>query len=112
MQGPSLLERLPEQFIVTLPRLFLLQADLPEVDLVLQLQMALRRTHPDGAGRGGQPLDDPLEELAEVIGGLKVHFREAADLVEQDVDLPPGFLNLMLANDLRIRLNSHGYASW
>ena len=84
MDRPRLLEGQTQKLLMRL--LGLLAAIDPQVrqiDLVLELEIALRRAHPDGTGRSSQGGQHALEELAEVIGRGKVQLRQPGDLFKR-----------------------------
>ena len=84
----------------------LVQADLLEIDLVLDLEVALGRAHPDGAGRGGQRLQQALEHFAVEHDRRHVGLAEARNLFKPLTE-PPTFLFDHLEVDLRVRSGGH-----
>src|SRR5205823_2195723 len=84
VEGTRLLKGDAQQLLVRLRRfLVAIEPEPLQVDLVLKLQVALRRAHPDGAGRSGQGRQDALEELSEVVGRKQVQLRQASNFLEQ-----------------------------
>ena len=97
-----------QQFAVALAHLVgLVEADLLEVDLELNLEIALRRARPDGAGGGGQRLQQPLEHFAVEHGRRHVGLAQARDLL-QPLTEAAAFLFDDLEVDLRFGSGGHG----
>ena len=97
-------DRLAEQLVVAFaPFLGPVQADLAHVNLILELEVALLGQQPHRAGRGGEGLQDALEELAVVIVRGQVGLGQVGDLFRQSVDLSPGLLD-----EVDIILVGHG----
>ncbi len=84
----------------------LVQADLLEVDLVLDLEIALRRARPDGAGRGRERLQEALEQFAVEHDRRHVGLAEARNLFEALAE-PAAFLFNHLEVDLWVRSGGH-----
>ncbi len=104
MQGLALGDRLAEQLVVGLPVFFaLIQADLVHVDLVLELQIALRRAAPNRGGRRRQGGKHALEKFGIVVGRQHVLFRQLRYFFNQAVDLLAGFFN---QGDIGLRLGT------
>src|SRR5262249_43139931 len=103
--------RVAEQLVVALPRLLaLVEADLAEVDLELELKVALRRARPDGAGRGGERLKEALENLAVKGGRRHVGLAQPRHFVQAAAEFAPLLFD-DLHIDLGIRTDAHGSAS-
>jgi hypothetical protein len=72
-----------QQLAVALANLVgLIQPDFAELDLVLNLEIALGRARPDGASWGGQRLQETLEHLAVKDDRRHVGFAKARNLFE------------------------------
>src|SRR5947209_2677295 len=85
-------------------------ADFFEVDLELELEVALGGAGPDGAGGGGQRLQQALEHLAVEGGGGDVRLAQPGHLVEAAAE-PAAFLLNDVAVHLRIGSDTHGSTS-
>ena len=88
-----------QQFVVRLAvGVALVEADQVHLDLVLQLQVSLRRAHPHGARRRRHRVQDALEKLAVIITRRHVAFRVAGNLRDQRIDALPGFFQQIQIN--------------
>ena len=87
---PAHLRRGPEQFRMNLPLVLAVEPDRLHVDLILQLQIALRRADPDGAGRRRDGGQHALQELAVIFCRRQIGLGEPGDFLDEPIDLPPG----------------------
>src|SRR5262245_50230305 len=87
--------------------LALVEPDLPHVDLILNLQVALGCLYPDGAGGGRDGGHEALQEFSVVFRRRQVLFRELRNFFRETVNLTAGLFNLIKV-DLRVRSYVHG----
>ncbi len=98
-----------QQFAVALAHLIgLVEADFLEVNLELDLKVALGGARPDGAGRGGQRFQQPLEHVAVEHGRRHVRLAQPRNLVQ-----PLAETAALLFDDLKVdwRLGCGGHVS-
>src|SRR5205807_6535908 len=99
--------RVPQQLAVRLAGdVAGVDADLFEVGLELQLEVALGREGPDRTCRRRQRLLDPLQEFVVVVGRRQLLFRQPGNFFYQAVDVLAGLLNQVQVN-LRLRSYAH-----
>ena len=103
VQRSRFLAGLPQELIVSGAAGFI-QSDLADVNLVLELKIALLRANPHRAGASRQALHHAFEKLAMVFGRRKIALGEPGDLIEQLVDLLASFLDQA---EIDLRLNAH-----
>src|SRR5262249_29468354 len=110
VERPGLHHEGAEQLLVRLAHVLgAIEADLPHVDLELELEVALGGARPDGAGRRRQAFEQPLEHFPIKHRGKDVAFAQTRDFFQATGE--PATLLLDYVNGL-FGNGAHNTPSW